>query len=448
MDSAHQVPRYTASSNASPAYRFDGADAVRAATMAALQSAPPIDSPVTTPTAPKPPTASQLLSYTVECYENERWFPVSGWCTKRLPTDRPHFSSKDGNTAFDPITWPLPAGYDWVGSWSIDKEHPGGVDSEGWRYAFAWGTHFKPRAGASSYVRRRRWIRTMIRLPNAPSSSALSASSETLPAGVVAVTNEAFDLCNASLSAAEKRIPSIEEAAPSACASAAEANLDYFASRQATASVIGRMVRKDGRSGAEVVGDLVAPAVVAVAPDCVEIRTGAVPAPVSAIGVEFVLEAGDDEDDDTRFYGFRSSAPPSACNRVGGDGGLARAQAELEEYTFQKTLSEIVEEADRMKQDGEEPYQYTEPPPSVFHFTSSPGASTVRSGRQHVCIGSATTSTTIQLVPRDDTPPPLPTTTSSSPPPPSAADDRAAGDDDDADFSDMLRHFVSRASAA
>jgi hypothetical protein len=33
-------------------------------------------------------------------FENERWNPIEGFCSKLLPTDRPHYSSMDGLQVF------------------------------------------------------------------------------------------------------------------------------------------------------------------------------------------------------------------------------------------------------------------------------------------------------------------------------------------------------------
>ncbi len=33
-------------------------------------------------------------------FENERWIPLEGFCSKLLPTDRPHYSSMDGLQVF------------------------------------------------------------------------------------------------------------------------------------------------------------------------------------------------------------------------------------------------------------------------------------------------------------------------------------------------------------
>jgi hypothetical protein len=139
------------------------------------------------------------LSYTVELFENERWFPLSGWCPKRLPSDRPHFSSKDGKKALDPLHWNIPNGYEWIGDWSVDKDHPKGNDPEGWRYGFAWGTSFQPGMSPSTFVRRRRWIRTMILTP--PTSAAVPTKTDggersSPPRDVYSVNNESFDACS------------------------------------------------------------------------------------------------------------------------------------------------------------------------------------------------------------------------------------------------------------
>ncbi|TYI07189.1 hypothetical protein ES332_A10G210100v1 [Gossypium tomentosum] len=94
-----------------------------------------------------------------EIFENQRYQPNSGqgndlplWSTKDFS-----YSSKD---FFEP---PLPNGWEWISTWSIDKSQF--VDEDGWAYGpdyqnLRWPpTSSKSHVKSSHGVRRRRWIR-------------------------------------------------------------------------------------------------------------------------------------------------------------------------------------------------------------------------------------------------------------------------------------------------
>lgn len=448
-------------------------------------SAEDVDTPVSTPTgspstmhevgyptgAPAGSSSSSSplvqkpknLSYTVECYENERWFPLSGWCPKRLPNDRPHFSSKDGKRELDPLRWTPPEGYVWISNWAVDKEHRDGTDPDGWRYAFAWGMRFKPQMSGSTCVRRRRWIRTMIR---APTSSSMPPTTAAVPLGTVAVNNESFDVCSLPLSAvAPKPVPQTHTTAiePVVARSAAahptgtaavkvaaanstpaststndtaasrvdkdtvpvttappskptepvvadasevpEATValpaavplypeydmtTYFAERQATSIVIGRaVVRHAAETGGE--ADL--------------------PPPVAASAgkpvVEFVCD--EEENEDMQFYGIRSTQS-SVMNR-GQAHPASTSDGDMEAYSFQKTLSEIVEDVERRGDDDDGGRM--EPPPSST-FGLRPAVALPGDGQFAA-----------HTFPQDEV--------------------RKDDEDDDALFSSVFQHFVSTA---
>ena len=59
-----------------------------------------------------------------ETYENERWNPVDGFCSKLLPTDRPTFSSEDGLTSLPFSAIQLPSiAWIWDDQWHLDLLH-------------------------------------------------------------------------------------------------------------------------------------------------------------------------------------------------------------------------------------------------------------------------------------------------------------------------------------
>jgi hypothetical protein len=109
----------------------------------------------------------------IECYENQRWYPLTGWSSRLLPTDRPAWSDEAGLTertkySFDFLDLDLEGlsatsgggaasgGMDWELAWEVDQSRPD-ADADGWLYAVdfpsAWGTRI-----AASFVRRRRWV--------------------------------------------------------------------------------------------------------------------------------------------------------------------------------------------------------------------------------------------------------------------------------------------------
>ncbi|XP_042516642.1 uncharacterized protein LOC122090931 isoform X2 [Macadamia integrifolia] len=115
-------------------------------------------------------SASESSCYTVveEVFENQHYHSISGW-GNRLPGFRGNYpgrwstrdfsySSKD---FFEP---PLPPGWKWTSTWTIDKSHC--ADQDGWAYgpdyqSIKWPPN-SPKSGTKSaqdFVRRRRWIR-------------------------------------------------------------------------------------------------------------------------------------------------------------------------------------------------------------------------------------------------------------------------------------------------
>ena len=103
----------------------------------------------------------------VECYENQRYYPVVGWSSRLLPTDRPSWSNDEGTQAKQFTDFKCPPGWSWVSDWRIDKGSGGGTegggekDGEGWSYAVEFTREWKGEAtrGTRNLVRRRRWVR-------------------------------------------------------------------------------------------------------------------------------------------------------------------------------------------------------------------------------------------------------------------------------------------------
>ncbi|KAK5979447.1 hypothetical protein GCK32_002849 [Trichostrongylus colubriformis] len=98
----------------------------------------------------------------VEIYGNQRWYPVVGWSSRTLPTDRGAFSNEDGSSSGDMSGFQLKAdGWRWEEPWIVDVDVRK-CDKEGWQYASNFvGASWGPSKSVSSFVRRRKWKRHM-----------------------------------------------------------------------------------------------------------------------------------------------------------------------------------------------------------------------------------------------------------------------------------------------
>ncbi|XP_046393744.1 tectonin beta-propeller repeat-containing protein [Ischnura elegans] len=96
----------------------------------------------------------------VHVYENQRWNPLTRYSSVGLPTDRPSWSDRSGRHRRSKDSSRLPSRHwHWATEWSVDFSVSGGVDSEGWQYAFDFPATFHASRGFTDYVRRRRWVR-------------------------------------------------------------------------------------------------------------------------------------------------------------------------------------------------------------------------------------------------------------------------------------------------
>ncbi|KAJ7181664.1 hypothetical protein C8R43DRAFT_1055353 [Mycena crocata] len=133
-------------------------------------------------------------------YENQRGLKIFSTlyysAFSLLPTDpspftTPHPSSRRSKQPDVSLAlYPLPDGaWRWLSPWMIDmRSDSGEVQHDGFEYNFIFRTHkWHPEAGAMSWVRRRRWIRLMMRpakpkhprkadslTPNTPNTPAVS----------------------------------------------------------------------------------------------------------------------------------------------------------------------------------------------------------------------------------------------------------------------------------
>eukprot|EP00052_Salpingoeca_macrocollata_P020806 m.175674 g.175674 ORF g.175674 m.175674 type:complete len:2346 (-) comp21363_c0_seq2:105-7142(-) len=108
---------------------------------------------------------ASLDKLTEEVFENQRYYPIRGWSAKLLPTDRPSFSSLDGSEqrTKEEVDEELPEGWRWESDeWQVDEARA--VDANGWEYSFEFNGDYYPAKKRTHFVRRRRWIRTRIRV--------------------------------------------------------------------------------------------------------------------------------------------------------------------------------------------------------------------------------------------------------------------------------------------
>lgn len=131
------------------------------------------------------PSDEQPAIFVVTTYENQRRYPLKGWTTSMLPTDRWAWSSEDGKKerTREQLDQTLPSGYRWATDWrvvtgvnaaspstlaasgsSVDASR---IDSHGWSYAFDFmkggSSRYHQKAGFHDWVRRRMWKRVAVR---------------------------------------------------------------------------------------------------------------------------------------------------------------------------------------------------------------------------------------------------------------------------------------------
>mmetsp|Transcript_37914 Transcript_37914/g.73403 ORF Transcript_37914/g.73403 Transcript_37914/m.73403 type:complete len:531 (+) Transcript_37914:35-1627(+) len=97
----------------------------------------------------------------IETYENQRYYPLSGWNDELLPTDRYQWSTKDGKAQRRLMDVKLPEGWQWVSDWKAHVDTPGSTDNHGWEYAVDFQFDYYPAPSSGHFVRRRRWTRVM-----------------------------------------------------------------------------------------------------------------------------------------------------------------------------------------------------------------------------------------------------------------------------------------------
>eukprot|EP01012_Entosiphon_sulcatum_P008275 TRINITY_DN14437_c0_g1_i1.p1 TRINITY_DN14437_c0_g1~~TRINITY_DN14437_c0_g1_i1.p1 ORF type:complete len:607 (+),score=70.69 TRINITY_DN14437_c0_g1_i1:107-1927(+) len=104
----------------------------------------------------------------VELWENQRYYPLKGWSTKLLPTDRWQWSDKTGRYCLRREALLLPTDWEWVdgADWAVDKGE--GSDADGWYYGVDFTQSIRScnsSKGWKDCVRRRKWQRPMVPRP-------------------------------------------------------------------------------------------------------------------------------------------------------------------------------------------------------------------------------------------------------------------------------------------
>lgn len=92
----------------------------------------------------------------------------------------------------------------WSSDWKISRcknkymkdrpsqivDHDGTYDNEGWQYAIDWGLNFSGTKGMSEFVRRRRWVRNCVSVPDANPYANLAAKSDSAKSDFIMVDEQ------------------------------------------------------------------------------------------------------------------------------------------------------------------------------------------------------------------------------------------------------------------
>lgn len=146
------------------------------------------------------PRVACTLEFTV--LETERLFPLFGWGSKRLPSDRPAWANLNGKQAGNTLkvssaldeeqhNW-----MEWDGDWEL-RIHPEETDKDGWQYSIDFPQTFHAHKKASDFVRRRMWTRRSHSVRSMAQASNLHLSKELQ----AFVTRKSFFPCAKDLSA-------------------------------------------------------------------------------------------------------------------------------------------------------------------------------------------------------------------------------------------------------
>lgn len=100
------------------------------------------------------------MAHFVHTYENQRRYPVAGFKSSLLPTDRSQFSTENGKQQLtkEMAEFTLPSGAKFSEEWKVEIVD-GTTDEEGWMYAFDFPLKYHAKKGFTDCVRRRKWVR-------------------------------------------------------------------------------------------------------------------------------------------------------------------------------------------------------------------------------------------------------------------------------------------------
>jgi len=107
------------------------------------------------------PSRDVPIRVAVETYENQRCYPIKGFSSTLLPTDRSNFSSADGTVALPKESFKLPSRHwAWESEWyTADNIEGEPLEPECWTYAIDFPMEYGAANQWKSLVRRRKWIR-------------------------------------------------------------------------------------------------------------------------------------------------------------------------------------------------------------------------------------------------------------------------------------------------
>ena len=99
-------------------------------------------------------------SHRVYVWENQKWFPVMGWCTKGVFNHDFHWITETGRSVASPNDVKLPSSkWNWISDWAQDFSTAGGVNKQGWQFSNNISGPFHPTQYIRDHFRRRRWVR-------------------------------------------------------------------------------------------------------------------------------------------------------------------------------------------------------------------------------------------------------------------------------------------------
>ncbi|GFN78258.1 tectonin beta-propeller repeat-containing protein 1-like, partial [Plakobranchus ocellatus] len=105
-------------------------------------------------------TQQHMDFHRVYVYENQKWFPIVGWCNKGVFNHNFHWVTSSGHFVASKEEVKLPSSkWHWTSDWTVDFNTSGGVDSNGWQYSNQMNGSFHQKRHIRDHFRRRRYVR-------------------------------------------------------------------------------------------------------------------------------------------------------------------------------------------------------------------------------------------------------------------------------------------------